>query len=157
MDVTKDDNGLFTKVDFIRQWIIKADIILHIIAGVLLLIACTFILFRGLTHLFDPSIQNIIHMVNEVLLSLIVLELLWTVLRFLKKQKFILAPFLAIGIIACIRRILLIEAQSSYMDHVPEEKLIELGLCAVIIIILMVAYYLSVKADKIETENEMAK
>lgn len=156
MQADKDDNWLFKQVDTIRQWIIKADILLHIIAAVLLLIACTFILFRGLTHLFEPSIQNIINMVNEVLLSLIVLELLWTVLRFLKKQKFILAPFLAIGIIACIRRILLIEAQSSYMDHVPEEKLIELGLCAAIIIILMVAYYLSVKADKIEIENENA-
>ena len=91
-----------------------------------------------------------IALVNDVLLSLIILELLWTVIRFLKKQKFILAPFLAIGIIAAVRRILLIEAQTSAMAHTPVEKLYEIGLSAVVIIILMAAYYLSVKASKLE-------
>jgi uncharacterized membrane protein (DUF373 family) len=84
------------------------------------------------------------------LLALIILELLWTVIRFLKKQKFVLAPFLAIGIIAAVRRILLIEAQTSAMEHVPTEKLYELGLSAFVVITLMIAYYLSVKTQKLE-------
>jgi uncharacterized membrane protein (DUF373 family) len=91
-----------------------------------------------------------ITLVNDVLLALIILELLWTVIRFLKKQKFSLGPFLSIGIIAAIRRILLIEAQTSLMKHTPVEKLYEIGLGAFVIIILMIAYYLSVKAQKLE-------
>ncbi len=52
--------------------------------------------------------------------------------------------------IAAVRRILLIEAQTSTMEHVPVEKLYEMGLSAVVILILMIAYYLSVKAQQIE-------
>jgi uncharacterized membrane protein (DUF373 family) len=97
-----------------------------------------------------PSLDSMIHLVNDVLLALIILELLWTVIRFLKKQRFVLGPFLAIGVIAAVRRILLIEAQASFLEYVPVEKLYEIGLSAIVIIILMVSYYLSVKAQKLE-------
>lgn len=134
----------------LRKGLVKIDIVFHVLAALLLLIACSFILYYALLNIVQPSRDSMIHLVNDVLLALIILELLWTVIRFLKKQKFILGPFLAIGIIAAVRRILLIEAQTSFMEHVPVEKLYEIGLSAVVIIILMVAYYLSVKAQKLE-------
>ena len=133
-----------------RKWLVKIDMAFHIVAALLLLTACGFILYYALLNIAHPSRDSIIHLVNDVLLALIILELLWTVIRFLKKQKFILAPFLAIGIIAAVRRILLIEAQTSFLEHVPSEKLYEIGLSAVVIIILMLAYYLSVKAERLE-------
>lgn len=133
-----------------RKWLVVFDIAFHIAAAVLLLAACCFILFYAVMNIAHPSRDSIIHLVNDVLLALIILELLWTVIRFLKKQKFILAPFLAIGIIAAVRRILLIEAQASYAEQVAIEKLYEIGLSAGVIITLMAAYYLSVKAQKLE-------
>lgn len=136
--------------ELLRVWLIKIDIVFHVIAALLLLISCSFILYFATLNIMEPSRDSIIHLVNDVLLALIILELLWTVIRFLKKQKFLLGPFLAIGIIAAVRRILLIEAQTSFMEHVPYEKMYELGLSAVVIIILMLAYYLSVKAQKLE-------
>lgn len=136
--------------ELLRKWLIRLDIFFHVVAAILLLIACTMILYYATLNILNPSRDSIIHLVNDVLLSLIILELLWTVIRFLKKQKFILGPFLAIGIIAAVRRILLIEAQTSFMEHVPEEKLYEIGLSAAVIIILMIAYYLSVKAQRLE-------
>jgi len=36
------------------------------------------------------------------------------------------------------------------MEHIPVEKLYEIGLSALVIIVLMIAYYLSVKAQKLE-------
>ncbi|MCL4474846.1 MAG: phosphate-starvation-inducible PsiE family protein [Nitrospirae bacterium] len=141
------------KIEFtelFRRWLIKIDMGFHVVAALLLLVACSFILYYALLNVAHPSRESIIHLVNDVLLALIILELLWTVIRFLKKQKFILGPFLAIGIIAAVRRILLIEAQTSFLEHVPIEKLYEIGLSAVVILILMVAYYLSVKAERLE-------
>jgi len=136
--------------ELFRKLLINIDITFHIVAAFLLLVACGFILFNAALNILEPSRASMVSMVNDVLLSLIILELLWTVIRFLKKQKFILAPFLAIGIIAAVRRILLIEAQTSAMAHTPVEKLYEIGLSAVVIIILMAAHYLSVKAQKLE-------
>lgn len=133
-----------------RRFLVKVDIAYHVIAALLLLIACSFMLYFALLNILEPSRDSVIHLINDVLLALIILELLWTVNRFLKKQKFTLGPFLGIGIIAAIRRILLVEAQSSFMKEVPMEKLYEIGLSAIVIIVLMVAYYISVKAQKLE-------
>jgi uncharacterized membrane protein (DUF373 family) len=141
------------KIEFpevFRRWLIKIDMALHVVAALLLLAACGFILYYAFLTVLHPSRESILHLVNDVLLALIILELLWTVIRFLKRQKFILAPFLAIGIIAAVRRILLIEAQTSFMEHVPMEKLYEIGLSAVVVLVLMVAYYLSAKAERLE-------
>jgi len=135
-----------------RKLLLKIDIIFHVVAALLLLVACGFILFYAFLNILSPSPASIIALVNDVLLALIILELLWTVIRFLKKQQFSLGPFLAIGIIAAIRRILLIEAKTSLMEHTPVEKLYEIGLGAVVIIILMSAYYLAVKAQKLEQQ-----
>jgi uncharacterized membrane protein (DUF373 family) len=136
--------------ELFRRLLVKIDMFFHVLAGALLLIACCFIFYYAILNILEPSRIAIIHLVNDVLLALIILELLWTVIRFLKKQKFILAPFLAIGIIAAIRRILLVEAQTSFMEHVPDEKLYEIGLSAGVVILLMMSYYIAVKAQKFE-------
>jgi uncharacterized membrane protein (DUF373 family) len=133
-----------------RKLILSIDIIFHVVAALLLLAACGFILYYAFLNILHPSRASVIALVNDVLLALIILELLWTVLRFLNKQKFSLGPFLAIGIIAAVRRILLIEAQTSLMKHTPADKLYEIGLSAAVVIVLMIAYYLGVKAQKYE-------
>jgi uncharacterized membrane protein (DUF373 family) len=124
--------------------------VLHVVAALLLLIACTLILYFAFLGILNPTRASIIALVNDVLLALIILELLWTVVRFLKKQKFLLGPFLAIGIIAGVRRILLIEAQTSLMEHTPVERLYEIGLITVVILVLIIAYYISIKAQRLE-------
>ena len=133
-----------------RKFLIKIDMVFHVVAALLLLAACGLILYFAFLNILEPSRSSIIALVNDVLLALIILELLWTVIRFLKKQQFSLGPFLAIGIIAGVRRILLIEAQTSLVEHTPIEKLYEIGLITVVILFLIIAYYLSVKAQKLE-------
>jgi uncharacterized membrane protein (DUF373 family) len=139
--------------ELFRKLFVNMDIVFHVIAAILLLIACAIILYYAFLNLMSPSRNAVITLVNDVLLALIILELLWTVIRFLKKQRFSLGPFLAIGIIAAVRRILLIEAQTSLMKHTPVEKLYEIGLSALVIIILMVSYYLSVKSQRLEQKD----
>ncbi len=137
-------------IETFRKVIVNFDVAFHVIAAILLLIACGFILFDGMLKILHPSREAIILLVNDVLLALIILELLWTVNRFLKHQKFLLGPFLAIGVIAGVRRILLIEAQTSFAEHVEIEKLYEIGVSTMVVLVLMIAYFISVKAQKLE-------
>ena len=157
MNSSLEGSGLEQKktelTDIFRKVLLKLDVLFHVFAAILLLIACAFIFYYAFLNILTPARDSIIHLVNDVLLALIILELLWTVIRWLKRQKFILGPFFAIGIIAALRRILLVEAQTSYLEHVPYEKLYEIGLSAVIIIILTVAYHISVKADRLEQQD----
>ncbi len=133
-----------------RKWIVKFDVAFHIIAAILLLVACGYILFHGAMNILNPCRSSVVHLINDVLLALIVLEILWTVNRFLRKKKFLLGPFLAIGVIAGVRRILLIEAQTSLAEHVEITKLYEIGVSAMVVLVMMIAYYISLKAQKIE-------
>ncbi|HDK81336.1 MAG TPA: hypothetical protein ENH31_02045, partial [Nitrospirae bacterium] len=100
-----------TKTDLteiFRKFLVRCDILFHTVAALLLIVASGWILFYASLNALEPTRASMIALVNDVLLALIILELLWTVIRFLKKQKFSLGPFLAIGIIAAVRRILLI-------------------------------------------------
>jgi len=144
------DSQKTTLTELFRKYLIKIDMVLHVVAALLLLIACALILYFAFVNILNPTRSSIIALVNDVLLALIILELLWTVVRFLKKQKFLLGPFLAIGIIAGVRRIPLIESQTSLMENTPIEKLYEIGLITIVILILIVAYYISIKAQKLE-------
>ena len=145
------DSQKSNMTEILRKSLIRIDMALHIVAALLLLVACSLILFYAFLNILHPSRVSIIALVNDVLLALIILELLWTVVRFLKKQKFLLGPFLAIGIIAGVRRILLIEAQTSLLERTPIERLYEIGLITVVILILIIAYYLAVKAQRLES------
>lgn len=134
-----------TATDWVLKGIIKADVVLHVIVALSLIASCVAIVYFSMENLLHLSRDSVLHVINDMLLVLIILELLWTVIRFLKKQKFILGPFLSIGIIASLRRILLIEAQTSMMEHVPVEKLYEIALSAGVVLVLMIAYYIEYK------------
>ncbi|GJQ59376.1 MAG: hypothetical protein D8M57_07975 [Candidatus Scalindua sp. AMX11] len=136
--------------EMFRKWIMKVDVAFHVIAAIMLLVACGYILFHGALNILNPSRNSVVQLINDVLLALIVLEILWTVNRFLKKKKFHLGPFLAIGVIAGVRRILLIEAQTSFAEHVEIAKLYEIGVSAIVVLVMMVAYYISLKTQKME-------
>ena len=127
------------------RWIIKADMFLHVVVALVLILSCFAITIFAFEAIFPLSRNSILQVINDMLLVLIILELLWTVIRFLKKKRFILGPFLSIGIIAALRRILLIEVQTSALEHVPVEKLYEMGLSAGVVFVLIIAYYISYK------------
>ena len=45
---------------------------------------------------------------------------------------------------------MLIEAQTSLAEHVEIAKLYEIGVSAVVVLVMMIAYYISLKAQKME-------
>lgn len=150
MDEKIEEKKSINLVETSRKTLIKIDILFHIIAAFVLLIICGIVLYKAILNSMSFELLKLIEAVNEILLVLIILEILWTIIRFLQKQKFSLLPFLDVGIIASVRRILLIEAQTSTMEHPPIEKLYEIMVSAGTILALVVAYFIIVKAQKYE-------
>jgi uncharacterized membrane protein (DUF373 family) len=146
----RDRTGDRTPMDMAVRWIIKADMLLHLIVALVLIASCFIIAWFAFEDILPLSRASVIHVINDMLLILIILELLWTVIRFLKKKKFVLGPFFSIGIIAALRRILLIEAQTSTLDHVEMEKLYEIALSAGVVLVLIIGYYIAYKAGSAE-------
>ncbi len=141
----------FNLIELSRTVLIKIDVVFHIIAAFILIVVSAVVLYKAILNTISTDIIKLIEVVNEVLLVLIILEILWTIIRFLKKQKFSLLPFLDVGIIASVRRILLIEVQTSTMEHPPVEKLYEIVVSAGVILVLVIAYYIVVRAQSYES------
>ncbi len=90
--------------------------------------------------------QAVLVMMNELLLVVILLELFRTVINFLKSHIISLEPFLHVGIIAAIRRLLTIGAEMSiHMEITPErfsQYMIDAGVSVTVTLALIVALYL---------------
>ena len=144
-------------VRFLRQFLIAADDIMHFLVALTLLICAAFILVRAMAEFFHPDPAALLHILNEVLLVLIIMELMWPIVRFLRREPFTLNPFLYIGIISSIRRILLLEAEHSALARMAGTAkqwgdqwpvLAEMGVNVGIILVLSVSLAILSRRDR---------
>ncbi len=79
-------------------------------------------------------------LLNDLLLVIILLELFRTVVRFLQTEVLSLEPYLAVGIIACTRRVLTASAELSHLPAMTDTQfyqyLMDVGLNVAVIMVL---------------------
>lgn len=157
-----EKNKYSLNVKALRQFLVAADDIMHFIVAAILLICAALILVQALPNLIHLSTTAVLHVLNDVLLALIIMELMWPIVRFLRREAFSINPFLYIGIISSTRRILMIEAEHSMMARLTDETatwhevwpaLAELGANVGIILILAIALRILCGRGKIEPEG----
>ncbi len=138
----------FLNVKLLRQLLIAADDIMHFAVATILLVCAALILVQTIPNLAHPDMKSLLHVLNDILLALIVMELMWPIVRFLKREAFSLNPFLYIGIISSTRRILMLEAEHSILSRIEGHTavwqelwpvLAELGTNVGIIVVLALA------------------
>ncbi|HTL61505.1 MAG TPA: phosphate-starvation-inducible PsiE family protein [Nitrospira sp.] len=85
-------------------------------------------------------------LLNDLLLVIILLELFRTVIRFLQTEVLDLEPYLAVGIIACTRRVLTASAELSHQLALTETQfyqyLMDVGLNVTVIMVLVIGVFL---------------
>lgn len=133
--------------------------------GVLLVLAGGLILWDTLTGLVDglqahkTTSELGLRVLDRVLLLLIVAELLFTLQLVIARGAIATEPFLFIGIIAVVRRVVVITAQ---VENLPQggraltNLLLELGLLAVLVIAFSVAIFLIRKGAAAERATQHA-
>jgi phosphate starvation-inducible membrane PsiE len=139
-----------------RPWPHKAAKLLnHAESAVLILIGCVLVvlavllLWTGAESMIDAVHEHkiaheAIEILNSVLLVMMTMEIVYTVAISLESHTLVAEPFLIIGTIAAIRRMLVITATSTEAEQKPEmfqNTLIELGLLAATVIALAVAIW----------------
>lgn len=101
-----------------------------------------FIMKAGHTDLLPSGLR----LLNDLLLVIILLELFRTVIRFLQTEVLDLEPYLAVGIIACTRRVLTGSAELSHQVNMTETQfyqyLMDVGLNVTVIMVLVVGVFL---------------
>jgi uncharacterized membrane protein (DUF373 family) len=146
----EEEDSYKLRLKSIRVVILKIDDLIHIMVAFFLLLAGLFVIVKSLFTLRSIESSTILYFINDMLFVIIILELLWTVLAYLKRKQFPIVSFIFIGIISSIRRILMIEAQTSFSfmksgEGLINKEMIELGIYSIMIMILALSYYLLAK------------
>lgn len=119
--------------------------ILHLIVFMMLVVAAILIVVDSISN-FHNSNFSLLTLINNALLLLIIKEIIWTVLRFFKQEKFSLSPFIYIGVISSVREILFLGIKNSIEKNVGLNLSLEILINAVVVFLLVLSYYLFKKA-----------
>ena len=145
-DTARDHTGLLE----------QAEHYIYLAAGYILVIAAAGLLIVAVIEMSEKILggqyaEAIVHLLDRVLLALMLAEIIYTVGRIARTQQLETEPFLIVGIIAAIRRMLIITAESAGHVNLKDPKfqaiLAELGLLALIILLLAWAMRL-IRADR---------
>ena len=137
------------------------SVVLFIIAIVLAVLA-VLLLFSSVQALYVAVVggqirTQAIEILDSVLLVMMTMEIVYTVTLSLESHKLVAEPFLIVGAIAAIRRMLVITAQSTQIENQPalfQNTLIELGLLAFTIIIIAASVYILRSSQKFLPPSE---
>jgi hypothetical protein len=156
-----------------KPWTLRASKLLGtsesvvlVLIGVALVLVAVLLLYSGMYDLSQAVRQGpgeieskAIEILNTVLLVMMTMEIVYTVAISLESHTLNAEPFLLIGVIAGIRRMLVITATSTNVEAAHPEQfhnmLVELGLLAVTIVMLAGAIWiLRYSAHKYVREQE---
>ena len=126
------------------------ETLLYAIIGILLMAAAVFVIAGTATATVDafragkdPSEIGVVAL-DRILLTLIVAELMYSLRLVLQTHEISAEPFLIIGLIATLRRILIVTANFERPTPGPDltNLLVELGVLGFLVVGLAVAIYL---------------
>ena len=135
-DIRDRISNVFTRIEDITY--IGLGVLLA--AGALILLgAAAWFLFN---NIFSGDIRElIVDLLDQILLILMVVEILYTVQVSFREHTLSPEPFLVVGLIAAVRRVLIITAEFSKPEEVLEaafrNAMMELGLLTVLILSLV--------------------
>src|SRR5258706_9847675 len=144
-------------------------IVLSLIAGVLVALAVLLLLSQVVAlvqSVLNGTVRTAaIDILDGVLLVMMTMEIVYTVTLSLQSHKLVAEPFLIIGIIAAIRRTLVITAESSkLLDNGGDAAdaaanaikfqatLLELGLLAFIVGVMAASIYIMRRSQKYQSD-----
>ncbi len=136
---------------------VVVEIVAYLVLGLLLAVAALFGIISAAASLWgvipghDPG-NSLLVAIDRMLLVLMIVEILHTVRASFRSGNLICEPFLIVGLIASIRRVLIITLQSSQASQpghwTPESEallhatMLELGVLAGLILVMVISIYL---------------
>ncbi|MBN1478825.1 hypothetical protein JXA70_00985 [candidate division KSB1 bacterium] len=128
--------------DRIDQVFKYGEDVIYIAIGLLLFLTAILLLYysiSGIIHYIGESdhVRAALHVLDRMLLTLMIIEIFYTVRVSLKSHALCAEPFLIVGLIAAIRRILVISVEGAYVPEKFDHHMIESGILAALILIFV--------------------
>jgi len=128
--------------------LVSFEVLLYGVIGILLAVAAVFVVIGTVHELAESisshagAVQTGVTVLDRVLLIMIIAELVYTVRLVLRTREIVVEPFLVVGLIAVVRRILVVTAQFERLPatgHALTNLLLELGLLGFLALALATA------------------
>ena len=144
-----------TKQALSREWVARAftaveDIVYVglalLLAGTALVLLISGMITFGQSLMAGALTNNVVGLLDRILLIVLVVELLYTVQVSFREHGLIPEPFLLVGLIAAIRRVLVLTAQFAEAHDQPaqifQHFIVELSVLTLLIVALVVSLVL---------------
>lgn len=135
----------------------QVESVIYVIIG-LLLAAVALVILGHSVYAFVPHIGDgnvpaaVVSLLGELLLALMAVELLYTVIVSLRTHSLSAEPFLIVGLVAAIRRILTISVEAAHLFAKDLEQfkmaLYEIGLLTGAVLVLVISIFIMRKARR---------
>ena len=128
---------------------------ISVVIGAILVVATLLVLASSAADMWGsvrqwPETSGVFEVVDKLLFVLMLVEILHTVRASITSLHLAVEPFLIVGLIACVRRILVVTLQTSGMTSAKEHAgppfdhaMIELGVLAGLTLVLITSIYVS--------------
>lgn len=131
----------------ITKLLVYAEYLMQLAVAGMLVTAAGEMVYRTFSgqHISERALLFI----SNALLIMIIKEILWTVVRFFRKEKFSVGTFIGIGIISAIRQSLYVEVQKSMGKMHGWEYIMDIAASGGTVIILALAYFVIRRAESL--------
>jgi uncharacterized membrane protein (DUF373 family) len=145
------------------------ETIMYAAVGVVLSLAAMFALFTACQTLWQglaagASAKTVVEVIDRLLVVLMLVEILHTVRISIRSHTLVTEPFLVVGLIATIRRMLVITLDAANLTGAANwamdgqaklrASMLELGILGVIVIVLVISIHILRKSQSPEEEEE---
>jgi len=145
------------------------EMVLYAALGLILSLAALFALFKASQGLWqglstEPSAETVVEVIDRLLVVFMLVEILHTVRISIRSHTLVTEPFLIVGLIATIRRILVITLNAANLTSAANwandgqaklrASMLELALLGGTVIVLVVSIHILRKSKSPEEEEE---
>lgn len=125
----------------------------YILIALLLVTISLFLIWNSIITIAEYGhaesfILWIVEILDRVLLLLMVIEIMYTVRVSFREHSLKPQPFLIVGLIAAIRRIMVISVESAYLPDKFDMHMIEIGILGVLILIFVVCVFMLARRER---------
>jgi uncharacterized membrane protein (DUF373 family) len=145
------------------------EMVIYAALGLILSLAALFALFTACQALWQglaagASSKTVVDVIDRLLVVLLLVEILHTVRISIRSHTLVTEPFLVVGLIATIRRMLVITLDASNLTSAANwandgqaklrASMLELGLLGVIVIVMVISIHILRKSQSPYEEQE---
>ena len=115
---------------------------IYVLISLLLVATAVLLIVNAVTTLVEYEtgssfVQWVVEVLDKILLLLMVIEILYTVRVSLREHSLRPEPFLIVGLIAAIRRVLVISVETAYLPERFTEHMIEIGILGGLVLVFV--------------------